>query len=123
MIKVPYIVQLKESANTVDLILKYSLKLFYSSGISIMKKWQLRNCSYEIFFFCCCSPAPLPLYMNYIPLSEIYFGGLLDRKILQETNIQNDWHKLDENLVILSVTISGFGIPIICFWGSSTSNN
>ena len=62
MIKVPYIVQLKESANTVDLILKYSLKLFYSSGISIMKKWQLRNCSYEIFFFV----VALPLLCLYI---------------------------------------------------------
>ena len=123
MIEVPYIVQLKESANTVDLILKYSLKLFYSSGISIMKKWQLRNCSYEFFFFFVALPL-LCLYIWIISrLSEIYFGGLLDRKILQETNIQNDWHKLDENLVILSVTISGFGIPIICFWGSSTSNN
>ena len=97
MIEVPYIVQLKESANTVDLILKYSLKLLYSSGISIMKKWQLRDCSYENIFF-----VALPLLSLYIwiisRLGEIYFGGLLDRKILQETNIQNGWHKLDENL-------------------------
>ena len=67
MIEVPYIVQLKESANTVDLILKYSLKLFYSSGISIMKKWQLRNCSYENIFF-------LLLSRSFAFIYELYPG-------------------------------------------------
>ena len=50
MIEVTYIVQLNKPANTVDLILKSSLELLYSHGISIMKKWQLRGCSYENSF-------------------------------------------------------------------------
>ena len=66
MIEVPYIVQLKETPNTVDLILKYSLKLLYSSGISIMKKLQLRDCSYENIF--------LLLSRSFAFIYELYPG-------------------------------------------------
>ena len=36
------------------------------------------------------------MYEIFPRLGEIYFGGLLRGKILEEANIQSGWHKLDE---------------------------
>ena len=35
----------------------------------------------------------------FLELVRFNFGGMLGWKILQETNIQNDWHKLDAKLL------------------------